>query len=163
MAHAERRRGADAGLERLRQALAVAAVGAAVGVEDDRDLVGDALLGLADHDLAGAGRRPPHDAAQVVARHVLAHAVELEARRPRLRHRRADGRVLELAGQRAVGDELDARVHQQLERLGDDRLPLGEAERVAGDGDERADLVHAAPRAAQAVAVRAPSARRPAW
>ena len=85
----------------------------------------------------------PHDAAQVVAGHVLAHAVELEARRPRLRHRRPDRRVLELAGQRAVGHDLDPRVHEQLERLGDDGLPLGQAQRVAGDGDQRPDLVHA--------------------
>ena len=39
----------------------------------------------------------------------------------------------------------------------------GEAERVAGDGDERADLVDAAPGAAEAVAVRHLAARATAW
>ena len=144
----------DAGLERLRQPFAVPGMPAPVGVEDQRDVIGDALLGLPHHDLPGAGAGPPHDAAEIIAGHVLAHAVELEAGGPRLRDGRADGRILELAGEGPVGDELHPRVNEQLEGLGHQRLPPGQAQWVAGHGHQRADLVDAPAGAAQAVTVR---------
>ena len=147
VAHAERRGGADARLEATRTGPRRRGCGAPRSVS--RMIV---ILSVMPCSASRTMIFPVRaDARQTMRRRsspgrVLAHAVELEARRPRLRDGRPDRRVLELAGERPVGDELDAGVDEQLERLGDDGLALGQAERVAGDGDERADLVHAAAR-----------------
>ena len=98
---------------------------------------------LAHLEIVRAGRRPPVDRARLVARDVLAQAVELA--RPE-----AHGLRQEVAAEDAVA-ELG---HRQLERprgdedlvdAGDDVDRSGEAEQVGAQRHERADRQHATP------------------
>src|SRR4051812_19710665 len=103
------------------------AVRFAAVVDDERDAVGDALLGLTHEVLARPGGGGPDDAPRVVTDDVVTHAVELEPLRPRLRDRRPERRGLPHAPGGA-GDEPDRRPgHGHLDR--GEGLPL-----VAGGG-----------------------------
>jgi hypothetical protein len=129
------------------------AVGLGLVVDDEGDPVGDALLGLAQEVLAGAGDGGPHDAPRVVADDVVAHAVELEALRPRPADRRPEGRVLPHPGQRPVEDRVGRGVHDHVDRLGEQLLVAGQPERVGPLRVERTELVDPAQRRADRVGV----------
>ena len=60
---------------------------------------------------------------------------------------------LEEAGQRPILDHLDARVDQHLDRVDQDDLAPGEAERVAPLGDQWSELVQAAAPAGEPILV----------
>ena len=114
-----------------------------VGVEHDRDLVARRVLELLDHQLRAPRGRAPVHLAQRVAVLVVAHAVQVEARRPP--QQQPPPVVRAGAALREEPVELDqARVDEQragrLERLLD---PL-EAERVLDHRDRALELVAAA-------------------
>src|SRR5205085_12055895 len=102
----------DPGLERRRDL--APAVLAAVVVQQDDDAVVDPLLELPDKQLVRAGEGGPHDATNVVASDVLAHAVEVEALRPGAAPRRPKGWLLESTRQRPVEQRLRRGVHDDL-------------------------------------------------
>ncbi len=115
-----------------------------VRVEEDGALVARRVLELLDHQLAPARGRGPVDAPEAVARRVLAHRVELVARRAPQDEVPPAGVLAALVREELV--QLDEpRQHEQ--RLGADELDLDplEPERVLEHDAGRLDRV-AAPR-----------------
>ena len=108
---------------------ALAGDGALVSVEKHGHLVARCILELLDHQLAAPGGRAPVHLAERVAPHVVANAVQLEARRPLQEHAPALLRV-----RAALGKELlerdEPRVDDERLRLALDDLRPRERERV---------------------------------
>ena len=107
-------------------------------VEEEDDV--GVPLGVVDVRVEGAapGAHPPVDAPQPVAGLVPPHVGELEALSRRAARVRPD-RGLRADGPRRLPDRLDLRMHPDLERCLDGRVPDAQAERLANPDVGRDD------------------------
>jgi hypothetical protein len=117
---------------------------------------------LADHEVAGAGRGRPMDAAQVVTVAVLAHGhVVFTMERDHVGDRTLGADAV--ARRTARSERLDARQDDQLAAPADCADPRGQAERVAQPDAERPEPVPAPDVRAHGVGDAAALARPERW